>query len=161
MSRYRGQTTLDFALGMSVFLGVLIFAFGFMPAMFAPFENDTGAGFVTADRAADRLSADILTDTPREPSVLDDGCTVEFFDADGSAPATCRFDSDAANLSAALGLGDTARTNVTIRDGSGIRTLGGVRLAVGPVPTTANDPVVARRSVLLADAQHRLFVRVW
>jgi hypothetical protein len=157
----RGQTTIDFAVGMSVFLGVLVFAFGFVPTMFAPFEGGTGPEFVVADRAADRLSGDALVEVPRDPGVLDDDCTVDFFDADGTAPADCRYGDDAADLSAALGVDDTVEVNVTVRDGTGIRTLGGTRLTAGPAPTSVDDTVVATRSVLLAGQQHRLFVKVW
>jgi len=157
----RGQTTLDFAIGISVFLGVVAFAFAFMPTMFAPFETGSGAEFATADRTADRLSADVLVETPRDPSVLNDTCTVGFFDADGSAPAGCRYGHDAADLPAAVGVGDTTNVNVTIRDGSGVRTLDGQRLTAGPPPTTVDDAVVATRVVLLSGEQHRLYVRVW
>lgn len=161
MSGERAQTTLDFAVGVSLFLGVVVLAFAFMPSMFAPFETDTGAEFVVADRAADRLSADALVASPTEPSVLDADCTTDFFDADGTAPATCRYDDDAAALLPALGLDGGVRVNVTVRDDAGVRTLGGTRLAAGPSPTTVDDTVVATRAVLLDDEQNRLYVRVW
>ncbi|WP_049937026.1 DUF7287 family protein [Haloplanus natans] len=157
----RAQTTLDFAVGVSLFLGVVVLAFAFMPSMFAPFETDTGAEFVVADRAADRLSADALVESPADPSVLDADCTADFFDADGTAPPTCRYDDDAAALRPALGLDGNVRVNVTVRDDAGIRTLDGTRLAAGPSPTTVDDTVVATRVVLLDDQQNRLYVRVW
>ena len=159
--RERGQTTLDFAVGTSVFLGVVVVAFAFMPSMFAPFETDTGAEFVIADRAADRLTADALVDAPSEPSVLNDTCTTEFFDPDGAAPAGCRYNDDASDLSGALGLDGGARVNVTVHDDAGIRTLAGTRLPAGQSPTAADDTVVATRAVLLDGDQHRLYVRVW
>jgi len=161
MTGDRAQTTLDFAVGVSVFLGVIAFTFAFVPAMFAPFEANAGTEFVAADRTADRLSSDALVEVPRNPSVLNDTCTTGFFDADGSAPAGCEYDDDAANLSAAVGLDDRIGLNVTIEDADGVRTLAGTRLAAGSEPTTVDDTVVATRAVLLAGEQHRLYVRVW
>lgn len=157
----RGQTTIDFAIGTSVFLGAVVLAFAFMPSMFAPFETDTGAEFVVADRAADRLSSDALVRSPTEPSVLDDDCTADFFDADGSSLATCRYDDDAADFLVALGLDGGVRVNVTVQNDAGIRSLNGTRLAAGPSPTAVDDTVVATRAVLLDGEQHRLYVRVW
>lgn len=161
MTRERGQSTLDFAVGVSLFLGVIVLAFAFMPSMFAPFETDSGAEFVVADRSADRLSADALVASPTDPSVLDTDCTTEFFDADGAAPAACRYDDDAGDLRPALGLDGGVRVNVTVQDDAGIRTLGGTRLAAGPSPTAVDDTVVATRAVLLDDEQNRLYVKVW
>lgn len=161
MSRERAQTTLDFAVGTSVFLGVVVVAFAFMPSMFAPFETDTGAEFVVADRAADRLSADALVASPANPSVLDADCTVDFFDRTGPAPPDCRYNDDASDLLAALGLDGGVRVNVTVQDDAGIRMLDGQRLAAGPSPTTVDDTVVATRVVLLDGEQNRLYVRVW
>lgn len=152
----RGQTTLDFTVGVSVFLAILVFVFGFVPTMFAPFESDTGSDAATANRVADRLSADVLADTTREPSVLNETCTVGFFDADGGPPvAGCRYGTDAADLEMTLGVDSFIHVNVTIENDSG------TRLAAGEAPTSADDPVIAKRAVLLSDEQNRLFVRVW
>jgi hypothetical protein len=159
VDRDRAQTTLDFTVGITVFLGVVIFSFAFIPTMFAPFETDTGSEFVVADRAADRLAGDALVEAPRDPGVLNDTCTTGFFD--GSTPDGCRYDETADDLSAALGVSDTTSVNVTVRNGSGIRTLDGTRLAAGPTPTASSDAIVATRVVLLSDEQHRLLVRVW
>jgi len=161
MSRERGQTTLDFAIGVSLFLGVVVLAFAFMPSMFAPFETDTGAEFVVADRSADRLTADALVDAPSDPSVLNATCTEEFFDTAGPDPVGCRYVDDASDLPGALGLDGGVRVNVTVHDDAGIRTLDGTLLAAGPPPTTVDDTVVATRVVLLDGDQHRLYVRVW
>lgn len=165
MIEERGQTTLDFAVGVSVFLGVVAFAFAFAPTMFAPFDSDTGVNSVIADRSADRLAADALATSPDDPSVLDGDCTRSFFD--GSVPADCRYATT--DLGDALGVDATTRVNVTIEDDSGVRTLGGTRLAAGDPTTTTADVVVARRVVLLPGGddptfdreRNRLLVRVW
>jgi hypothetical protein len=161
MSRQRGQTTLDFTVGISVFLAVIVFVFAFFPTMFAPFESDTGGDAAVADRVADRLSADALAESPADPSVLNDTCTEQFFGTDGMFPAGCRYTDDSGDLRAAVGVDDLVHLNVTVRTDSGIRTLGGTRLAAGEHPTTVDDPIVAKRVVLLSGEQNRLFVRVW
>ncbi|WP_338741746.1 DUF7287 family protein [Haloplanus salilacus] len=165
MTRSRGQTTLDFAVGVSLFLGVVAFAFAFAPTMFAPFGSDTGVNSVIADRSADRLAADALVDSPDDPAVLDGSCTRSFFD--GSVPADCRYTTT--DLGDTLGLDSTTQVNVTIRNASGIRSLGGTRLAAGDPTTTTADVVVARRVVLLPGSddtafdreRNQLLVRVW
>jgi hypothetical protein len=161
----RAQTTLDFAIGMSVFLGVVVFAFGIVPTMFAPFDSDTGTDAVVSDRAADRLAADALAESPSSPSILNGTCTQSFFD--GSSPGPCRYGT--ADLHDSLGVGTTVKVNVTISNDSGIRTLGGTRLARGRSPSSVSDVVVARRTVSLPRSlgvaeereQNRLLVRVW
>ena len=165
MTRRRGQTTLDFAVGVSVFLGVVAFAFAFAPTMFAPFASDTGVNSVVADRSADRLTADTLAASPDDPMILDGSCTRSFFD--GSVPADCRYTTT--NLPDTLGLDFTTHVNVTVRNASGVRHLGGTRLAAGDPTTTTAGVVVARRVVLLPGSddaafdreRNRLLVRVW
>ena len=165
MSRDRGQTTLDFAVGMSIFLSVVAFTFGIVPTMFAPFETETGTNAVMSDRAADRLTTTALVESPSRPSILNGTCTQSFFD--GSPPGPCRYGS--ADLHEALGLGGSVTVNVSVRNDSGIRVLGGTRLARGPSASSADGLVVARRTVSLprdlttgaVREQNRLLVRVW
>jgi hypothetical protein len=133
--------------------------------MFAPFDSDTGTNAVVVDRTADRLTADLLAESPSDPSVLDGTCTRDFFD--GTVPGDCRYDTT--DLHDALGLPPTVRVNVTVRDDTGIRQLDGTRLAAGDAATAANDAVVARRVVLfpgdgdagLPRERNQLLVRVW
>ena len=75
----RGQTTLDFAIGMSLFLAVLIFIFLFVPGLLAPFTAGGQDETVSTNRVADYLAKGALG-TPRDPFVLDTQCTILFFD---------------------------------------------------------------------------------
>jgi hypothetical protein len=77
--RDRGQTTLDFAIGMSVFLIAVAFVFSFIPGMLQPFTGSNEAKTVVADRVADSLAEGMLGH-PTEPYILDSDCTVAFFD---------------------------------------------------------------------------------
>jgi hypothetical protein len=111
----RGQTTLDFAIGMSLFLAVLIFVFLFVPGLLAPFTSGGQGDTVSSNRVADHLTKGALG-TPEEPFVLDSQCTILFFDNQSPAEK-CGGDWTAgASVEAAMGL-DPARQNlnVTIR----------------------------------------------
>ena len=65
----RGQTAIDFVVGMGVFLLAVAFVFAFVPSMFAPFFAPGIGDPVTADRAANYLAEDRLA--------VDDGVTGE------------------------------------------------------------------------------------
>lgn len=75
----RGQTTIDFAIGMSVFLITLAFVLSFSTGLTDPFADTGQAHTITADRVAESLAGGMLG--PREqPHLLDDTCTTDFFD---------------------------------------------------------------------------------
>lgn len=179
----RGQTTLDFAFGVSIFLLSVIFVFAFVPSLFAPFQTDQ-AKSLTANRVADTLAQDVLlSDDPEtmEPFVLDKACTDRFFaqlngSATGAQPPDCRFSTSASSVrdvagvrSVATGLQPTKQVNVTIEqyDSSGNRAIVtfGERYAAGDVPVRPTDSTAARRIVSLSDGgtEYRLVlvVRIW
>ncbi|WP_276272420.1 DUF7287 family protein [Haloarcula litorea] len=104
----RAQTNLDFAVGVSLFLGVLIFVFLFVPGLLSPFTSGAQAQTVTADRAADHLTTSVLG-SPRDPHSLRTHCTIQFFEnatgcAFGPAPVAQQLGLDPA----------TQNVNVTI-----------------------------------------------
>ena len=84
----RGQTTLDFAVGVSIFLVVVAFVVAFVPTMLEPFEQSAQEETAVADRLADQLATDLLAENVSEPYVLDRECTVVFFESreDGNDP---------------------------------------------------------------------------
>lgn len=168
----RGQTSLDFVVGVSVFLLTLALVFGFVPQLFAPFDADHEQPLV-ADRVADRL-ADGLLGSPAPPSTLEGDCVSAFF---GAGTATgCGFDpSDP--VTDRVGIGDRYELNVSIRrdiapgngtellctDSSGVGPCaGGTRLAAGaPVPTDHDSVSTARRIRTVDGRDVTLVVRVW
>jgi len=83
----RGQTTLDFAVGVSVFLLTAIFVLTFVPGMLEPFEESTQEEISAADRIATELVEETLA-SPERPNLLDRECTVIFFESrqDGNDP---------------------------------------------------------------------------
>lgn len=160
--RARGQTTIDYVIGVTLFLLVVAFVFAFVPTTFAPFSSDDGRLLVVADRTADHLTDDLLVAAPTRTATFDAACTTAFFDGDGAVPADCRYDEDGSDLTTALGVtAPGVRVNVTVeRDGS-VAALDGVTLAAGDAPSGVDDVSVARRLALLDGQQHRVYVRVW
>jgi hypothetical protein len=161
----RGQTTLDFAIGVGVFLLVVAFVVAFVPTIFEPFER-TDRGTQVADRLATSLSTDLLGD-PGSPYVLDDRCTRAFFeqlDTGVDAPPECRYNTTAETTSEVFALGDRTGVNVTVEElDGGIATsaVTGRRFAAGPPVPDGRSITAARRVVRVEDEPYRLVVRVW
>lgn len=113
----RAQTTLDFAIGISIFIAVVLFTFGFVPTLLDPFDAGAEERPIQAERAADSLSQGMLG-SPEEPHVLDRFCTVDFFDTldnDDSGHDDCRYSAD--SLGDRLGFSFGTNANVTVRQG--------------------------------------------
>ncbi|MFB6192448.1 MAG: hypothetical protein ABEI11_03910 [Haloarculaceae archaeon] len=77
--RDRGQTTLDFAIGVGVFLLVIAFVLTSVPNLLEPFDRSVQDDTVAADRIADHLTEDLLG-SPDAPYVFDHACTIAFFE---------------------------------------------------------------------------------
>ncbi|SDY13492.1 DUF7287 family protein [Halopenitus persicus] len=167
----RAQTTLDFAIGASTFLIVVVFVVAFLPGMMTPFEDVDPTQ--AADRFAESLSGDVLGH-PADGNRLNETCTAAFFrqlEQDEPKGADCRFDEGATTPAEALATDHVV--NVTIEP----RSVGGsppslsydgtsVTPAAGPDPDGIGTVTVARRIVLLDDGTgqqrtYRLVVRVW
>lgn len=119
----RGQTTLDFAIGVSVFLLAVALVFSFVPGMVQPFTDSSQEQMSASNRLADRLATDALTDG--EAYVLDTVCTEVFFDESTSPSAEgldCSYDGTADTVGEALSLGvrtDLHATLLADTDGDG------------------------------------------
>lgn len=178
----KGQTSLDFAVGMSTLLLVFAFVLTFVPGILGPFTASGQEETVTADRVADHLAEGLLAE-PGTPYVLNRTCTVAFLD--NASNSDCRYGGD--NLSDRVGIsryGDDKpyrqRVNVSVvgnvtgpdsedvlcwdgsglveKDDAGCITL----LEIGPDAPTERSSVVAARRVVSIDGQDAaLLVRVW
>jgi hypothetical protein len=171
----RGQTTIDFAIGTSVFLLTVAFAVAFVPGILQPFTGGAQEEMATVDRAAATLAADLLGG-PEQPYLLNETCTEAFFN-DTSA---CGFDGSH-SVRERLGLDDRQRINVRIvgedTDGDGTadvlcRTADGnvtespgascqtTFVAGESVPGEGAD-VVGRRAVYIEGQDASVLVRMW
>lgn len=86
----RAQTTLDFVIGVTVFLTVILFAFSFVPGILEPFELGNDEHPKLSDRVADSLAEEKLG-SPDNPYVLDRYCTVAFFDNPSTGASDCNY----------------------------------------------------------------------
>jgi hypothetical protein len=173
----RGQTVLDFTIGMSLFLLVLLFVLLFLPGVLSPVTSNSQEELGLTNRIADSLSEGLLGD-PATPYVLNTTCTVAFFD--DSSPPECRHSGS--NLTSRLGLRSYQRTNVTLEadiagddaretlcwddangqlvevDSPDCTT----PLVVGPTPPAdVETAMTARRTVRLEGDETTMTVEVW
>lgn len=173
----RAQTTLDFAIGMSVFVAAVLFVFLFVPGILEPFTVGAQEETVATNRVADGLVQDQLG-SPDRPNVLRANCTVQFFeqardDPDGELTVCGR---EADNLTSFLGVKERQYLNVTVvgnvsaaDDGSDVLCWDGadadgaelherddsedctdgsaVNLTAGQTPPARNDDAVTARRV--------------
>lgn len=166
----RGQTTLDFLVGVTLFVVVVAAVVAFLPRLAAPYQHQERPA--VSERAADALAADVLAG--REgPGVLNATCTRAFF-AQTAEPG-CPFDP-AADLTGQLGIGSWYSVNVTLgrnvsgregtdvlcANGGDIGRCGSDRLALGPpVPEGGRATATARRTVYVDGVDALLEVTVW
>ncbi|RDZ35595.1 hypothetical protein C5B86_19970, partial [Haloferax sp. Atlit-19N] len=122
----RAQTTVDFAIGVGIFLLAVAWVVGTIPKILDPFEAEQDRPLV-ANRAADSLTRNLLVES-EQPNVLNETCTDAFFD--GNPPPTgCHYDNADPNI--ATGIDDSYGMNVTLsRHGTVVDTTG------EPVPTS-------------------------
>ncbi|MWG33360.1 DUF7287 family protein [Halomarina oriensis] len=181
MTRSRGQTTLDFAIGVSVFLLAVAFVFSFVPGMVQPFADSGQEQMSASNRLADRLATDVLTDD--EAYVLDSTCTDVFFDETTAPTAADGCDFDGVDATAALSLGVRTDLNAVLLadldgDGTGetlCRATDGSLVAdddadcpndaatfvAGDSVPEQGSVVTATRRVTLDGVHAKLVVKVW
>lgn len=160
-SARRGQTTLDFAVAMGIFLTTVLFVLAYAPTMFDPFAGGAGTKLVAADRAATTLSADVLAVSTAEPGILSAGCVIEFFDGgDEDCSTAGNLDSD--DILPAV---ENRNYNITIHDldasADDPESVGGIELTRSNSGSIQTDVAVATRTVSIDDDPYRLTVRVW
>ena len=149
----RGQTTHDFALGISVFLVAALFVVSAVPGVTAPYTE----GVSEAEQEHARtVSATLVSDlsTGESPTTLDDAATVAFFTTDWGETG----------LQERFALRDVTNVNVTLRgldeDDGVLTACVGDRCAAGPRYRDQSAATVVR--LVRFDGQaRRLEVRVW
>jgi hypothetical protein len=173
----RGQTVLDFTIGMSLFLLVLLFVLLFLPGVLSPFTSGSQVEIGLTNRIADSLSEGLLGD-PATPHVLNTTCTVAFFD--DNSPGYCRHSGS--NLTSRLGLKSYQQTNITMKanitgddarerlcwDDSNDQLVWighsncTTPLMIGPTPPADFDTAMtASRTVRLEGTETTMTVEVW
>lgn len=168
MTPDRGQTTLDFAIGTSVFLLAVVFVVVYAPTLFDPFAGGTGTNLLVADRAATTLSGDALAVSTAEPGTLSVACVGTFFEVglDESVEGADCEETDLDDIDELLSL-DGKSANVTVHElDSPASDPVQPNWADGPLIRASDDSVpsdvaVATRTVSIEGQRYRLTVRVW
>lgn len=161
----RGQTVLDFVVGMSVFLAVVGFTFAFVPSLLEPYAVGEGATVVTAERGAAQLVESSLAG-PASTATLSPACTLAFFDGTNGETATesgCNWESNADALHAELGIAEFRGLNLTITQHGVVGTVGEdeVPMRAGDAPPRSQSVSAASRIVDIDGETYRLTLRVW
>lgn len=110
----RAQTTIDYAVGISVFIIAVAFAVTFVPGMLEPFATGNQDDTVSANSVASQLATGTLV-APDRPFVVETDCTKEFFETarSGGGPlSTCNATGD--TLQKWIGLRDRQNVNLTM-----------------------------------------------
>ncbi|WP_410765039.1 hypothetical protein [Haloferax sp. DFSO60] len=145
----RAQTTIDFAIGIGLFLITVAWIVGTVPQILQPFDASQEQPLV-ANRAADSLTKDLLTED-RESSILNETCTMAFFD--GDPPGDCHYGDPDPHT--ATGLSNSYGLNITL-------SKQGTTLAeTGEAVPSSTTIVSARRAVYFDGELHKLSVKVW
>ncbi|MEF8978279.1 MAG: hypothetical protein V5A39_05345 [Haloarculaceae archaeon] len=174
MSTSRGQTTLDFTIGISVFLAVLVFVFAFVPGLLSPFTASSNDAPALADRTADRLAQGSVGEAkngalghPEEPYVLN-GSNASIFFGNSTDPSE-RLDlppGSSVNVTIEGNLTGGTDNSILCWDGNSLDepscSGSDTRLATGSTPPSDNDATVtSRRVVSIAGEDVNLVVVVW
>lgn len=166
----RGQTSLDFLVGVSIFLLTIAFVIAFVAQLTAPYQAQEKP--VVAERVASDLTESYLAESGT-PSALDEDCTVAFFSQAGGEH--CSFEPTD-TLHEQLGLSSRYAVNVTLSRGvteegspallcatnGTIGACGSNSLAIGePVPDRSRSAATAKRTVHVGGMDAVLEVTVW
>lgn len=164
----RGQSSIDFIVGLGVFFLTLSFVLVVLPDLLSPFAAPEGP--VVADRAAGTLGGELLASGTL--GTLNETCTAEFFAGSGTS---CSFDASDPTTTI-LGVAGTHGANVTLTwngssdgevvcyDGTDVVdcSSGGDRLARGDAPPENTRSVRTASRVVRVDGETlTLTVRVW
>lgn len=175
--RSRGQTTIDFAIAMGIFLVALVTVVAFMPTMTQPFTGGQQNPLL-ADRLAAQLVDGQLGDS-REPSVLNATCTMYFFN--GSTGDPCSTFDATDDVQTKLGIDQHVQVNVSIQQNvtggaspdivcaspgaesfTHLSSCSGEPMVEGPAPPTVSGSItIARRYATVDDTPVFVVVRVW
>jgi hypothetical protein len=178
----RGQTTLDFATGISIFLFAMLFVFAFIPGVLTPFTTTAQEETVTANRVADLVATDIVT-APGQPYLLDGACTAALLNSslNSSSALDCGFSGG--DMRERLDLAQRQSVNITFRgspdtgadeilcwDNTSEQVVNASNATAcdytltgqtGTDPSSGDSVVTARRIVSIDGTKASMEVRIW
>ena len=87
------QISLDYLIGVTIFLLAFIFVFAFIPGMFVPFNSNSDEITMSADRVASTLVENVLVvggSDHKQPCILDVATINQFKNDVENNPTTCK-----------------------------------------------------------------------
>ncbi len=176
----RAQTTLDFMIGMGVFLFAILFLIGVIPSIIDPFSGGQATPLV-ADRVASEVAEGMLVE-PGTSSVLNETCTYAFFNFSLGKGTGCvvPFDEQENDLSTRLTIDDRYSINISIRrnvsggagpdilctNGDRVSSCGSIvadetRFTIGPPPAERQTVTATKRAGYLDGKDVIVVVKLW
>lgn len=173
----RAQTSIDFLVGVGVFMLAIGFALGVVPSMIDPFTNAQESPLV-ADRVTSTLVEGMMSEAD-QPGTLNETCTFAFFDASLGDGDDCPvgYDDDQSDLTDRLGIDSVYSMNVTIQrnvtggpepdilctDGDAVGDCSGLptKLAIGAPPSNTQSVVSTRRMAFVDGKEVFVVVKLW
>lgn len=164
-SATRGQTTIDYTVGIVLFISVIGGVFLLLPTIFEPFSTSATQEAIIADQIATQLTTELLQ--TGDPASVHTVCTAAFFGGNTTLDSECSFTADDP-LNTIAGLDNTTETTISIHevgndpDNSITTTVDGVVYTLHRTTGETPDNIaVATRTVELNGDVYRLTVEVW
>lgn len=160
----RGQTQLDFAAGVTIFIAATVIVLALFPVYLLPFQENHDHAKV--DRVAESFISQVNHDDYSD-STLDLHCTSAYFaqfksDVTNKDTSTCRFNSFSTPQQAA-GVSSNTGINITVQEigTSTPITRNGVEFSVGDNPQASDVYTSQRIARLTDDTNVKVIVYVW
>lgn len=163
----RGQTVIDYAIGVSIFLVVVGGVFLIIPTVFEPFSTGTTTETIIADNTATVVSKDLLmVDTSGDG--VDVVCAAALFSGNTSLDGKCGFDAGA-SLEETLGVSSTTDVEMYVTGTNSASNSGVISKTVEGKEYTFHratgsdkrNTVIATRIVSIEGELYQLVVEVW
>lgn len=161
----RGQTTIDYTIGIVLFISAIGGVFLLLPTIFDPFSTSTTANTIVADQIATQLTTELLQ--TGDSGSIDAVCTAAFFSENTTLDSDCSFTADD-SVKAVTGLDSTTETEISIHetandpDDSITTTVDSEPYTLQRATSdTAENTAIATRTVELNGEIYRLTVEVW
>lgn len=176
----RGQTALDFMIGMGVFLFAIVFLLTVIPAIIDPFSGSQEQPLI-ADRVASEVANGMMVE-PGTSTTLDETCTYTFFNQSLGNGSDCAvpFNESEDHLPTRLSIDDRYSLNITVRrnvsgdvrpdilctNGNRVDSCSGIavnetRLAIGPIPANRKTVTATQRAVFLDEKDVIVVIKLW
>lgn len=166
-STSRGQTTLDYAIGASIFLFVVGGTFLFIPTIFDPLSTSTTTNALVADQTATHLTTQLLNNG-ETTATLDAVCTAAFFGQNAALDDECAFDTTSSTRDI-VGVSESTDMSISITNTQPtgapspvVQEFEGNTYELNrATDTDSRNIAIATRIVSLNGERYQLTVEVW